>query len=58
LDQKFLRQNRLTGLVKQAAVKWQNEPGKTNLRRRLEPFLFHANEARKLELFGAVVNRL
>lgn len=57
-DKEFMQKNHLTGLAKRAAVKWQNEPGKTNLRRRLEPFLFDPAEARKLELFGEVVKKL
>lgn len=57
-DKEFIRKNHLTGLANKAAVKWQGEPGKTNLRRRLEPFLFDPAEARKLELFGEVLKKL
>ena len=58
IDRRFLAKNKLINLVKKAQAKWQEEGVSRTMLNKINPFLFDASEARKLELFGEVLKKL
>lgn len=58
IDHSFIKANKQQDLFKKAKKRWAKEGVTTVMKRRLTPFLFKANEVRKLALFGEVLKKL
>ena len=58
LDEKFMRRNRVTDLLTSATSRLAKEGVTRTMKAKLEPFIFGADEIKKVDLFGNVLSEL